>query len=60
MTLDPNATPFIRAAKFETMMRDFNRLREACRSQGTPDVQEAWDKCERWLWAVTPETEGSK
>ena len=50
--------PFVHGAKVETMLRDWQRLRDAIRQHGTPEIQDAWDDCERWISAVTPETEG--
>jgi len=40
---------FMRAAKTETMLRDFNKLREAIRSHDTFATEAAWDSCERWV-----------
>lgn len=40
---------FVRAAKTETMLRDFNRLRDAIRSHDTFATEAAWDNCERWV-----------
>lgn len=41
---------FVAEAREQTRSRDWNRLREAIRQEGTPDIQVAWDKCERWVW----------
>lgn len=46
-----NPTHFGRA-KISTLMRDVNALRESIRREGSPAVQDAWDKCERWVPAV--------
>ena len=40
---------FIQGAKVQTMLRDFNKLREAIRSHDSFATEEAWEKCERWL-----------
>lgn len=41
--------PFVRASMAQTMMRDFNRLREAIRSHDSVKAEAAFDKCERWI-----------
>lgn len=46
--------PFVGAAKVETMMKDFNRLRAAIRSHDTVATETAWDKCERWVGCINP------
>ena len=46
--------PFTRAARAQTMLRDFEKLRRVIRSEGTPDIQDAWDKCERWVGLINP------
>lgn len=48
---------FVRGAKVETMLRDFDRLRRAIRSHDTFATEAAWEKCERWLGSLRPETE---
>ena len=52
MTLEP----FIQGAKVETMQRDFSELREAIRAHDSFAAETAWERCERWLGAVKPET----
>ena len=46
--------PFIRPSRAQTMLRDFDRLRKAIRSEGTEAIQDAWDKCERWTSCIDP------
>lgn len=48
---------FLYQAKVETMARDFNELRRAIRAWNPEAAEAAWDRCERWLGAITPETE---
>lgn len=52
--------PFVSGAKVETMLRDFDNLRRAIRNHDSFAAEAAWEKCERWLVAVTPETEPEK
>jgi hypothetical protein len=40
---------FLQAAKVETMLRDFDRLRQAIRAHDSFATEEAWEKCERWV-----------
>lgn len=47
--------PFVRAAKVETMRRDFNRLRKAIRAHDHEATEEAWEMCERWVDQLRPE-----
>lgn len=46
---------FVGAARLQTKLRDFNRLREAIQSHDTFAIEEAWDKCERWLIQIEHE-----
>lgn len=46
--------PFTRAARVQTMLRDINELRQACRAEGTPAIQDALDNCERWFGQLDP------
>jgi hypothetical protein len=41
--------PFVNAARAQTMLRDFNRLREAIRAHDSFAAEAAWEKCERWI-----------
>lgn len=41
--------PFVQGAKVETMLRDFQRLREAIRAHDSAATEAAWEKCERWI-----------
>lgn len=43
--------------KLSKIRADFNKLRIAVRQEGTPEIQEAWDKVERWLGHVYQESE---
>lgn len=47
---------FVTAARAETMLKDFNRLRKAVRGDNWPDAQAALDKCERWFDQISPNT----
>lgn len=47
--------PFTGAAKVETFFKDFNRLREAIRRHDPEATEAAWDRCERWITAMTPD-----
>lgn len=48
-------------AKIVTLRRDVNALRKAIRAEGTPAVQDAWDKMERWVDRVfTTDQEGTE
>jgi len=40
---------FTQAAKVETMLRDFNLLRQAIRAHDSFAAEAAWEKCERWV-----------
>ena len=50
--------PFVNGAKVETMRRDFHALRIAIRNHDSEATERAWEKCERWLGAVEPNTKG--
>lgn len=41
-------------AKLATIRRDFDKLRTAIRSHASQDAEDAWEKCERWLEAISP------
>ena len=41
-------------AKMSTVRRDFLRLRDAIKKHDPLATEEAWDKCERWLWLDVP------
>ncbi len=48
-------------AKIVTLRRDVNALRKAIRAEGTPAVQDAWEKAERWVDRVfTTDQEGTE
>ena len=47
-------TPFIGAAKVETMLTDFNRLRTAVRNYDPEETEKAFEKCERWIDCINP------
>lgn len=49
--------PFVEGAKVQTMHRDFDALRKAIRSHDTFATEAAWDRCERWLGAVSTKCE---
>lgn len=46
--------PFLRAARAQTMLRDFDRLRRAIREHDSEATEEAWSKCERWVDQLRP------
>lgn len=48
--------PFVQGAKIETMLRDFDALRRAIAAHDSFATEAAWEKCERWLGAVSAET----
>lgn len=48
--------PFVGLAKTETMLRDFNRLRQAIRAHDSFAAERAWDQCERWVDQLRPVT----
>jgi hypothetical protein len=49
-----DAGPFVSGARVETMLRDFNRLREAIRAHDSFATEAAWEKCERWVSCLSP------
>lgn len=48
------ADTFMRPARAQTMLRDFERLRQAIRSHDPEATEAAWDKCERWVSCIDP------
>lgn len=46
--------PFVTAARAQTMLRDFDRLRQAIRSHDNFATEEAWERCERWVDQLRP------
>ncbi|WHZ33447.1 hypothetical protein [Sagittula sp. MA-2] len=55
LCLDDLQAPFIRAARTETMLRDFNRLRRAIRmDHDIIAAEKALDNCERWIGCIDP------
>lgn len=48
--------PFVGAAKAQTMLRDFDRLRRAIREHDSFEAEAAWDRCERWVDQLRPIT----
>lgn len=47
-------TPFVSAARAQTMLRDFDRLRKAIRAWDPEAADKALDKCERWFDLIDP------
>ncbi len=47
-------TLFVTAARAQTMLRDFNRHRQAVAPGDWDDIQDTWDKCERWVDLIDP------
>lgn len=45
---------FMRGARAETMLRDFDRLRRAIRSHDSDATEAAWENCERWVGCINP------
>lgn len=41
---------------YATIRADFQRLRVAIRAHDSFAAEEAWEKCERWLEAISPAT----
>jgi len=41
--------PFMTAARAQTMLRDFDKLRRAIHSHDSFAAEEAFDYCERWI-----------
>lgn len=50
---------FVGAAKAQTMLRDFNKLRDAIRSHDAEATEAAFEKCERWISCIDPNTRAS-
>ena len=51
--------PFLGAAKAQTMLRDFDRLRRAIREDHDIEAAEAaLDQCERWIGCIDPSRVG--
>jgi len=48
------AEPFITAARAETMLRDFDRLRKAIRAWDAEATEAAWVRCEPWIDQLRP------
>lgn len=40
--------------RYATIRRDFQQLRLAIRAHDSFAAEEAWEKCERWLEAISP------
>ena len=56
MTPCKEQQPFVRAARAQTMLRDFAKLRREIRAT-VPDpvkIANAWDDCERWVDLIDP------
>ena len=45
---------FVTAARAQTMLRDFDRLRQAIRAHDSEATEAAWEKCERWVSLIPP------
>jgi len=56
MGCDSAAQPFVTAAKAQTMLRDFDALRQAIRAHDSFAAEAAWDRCERWVDQLRPVT----
>lgn len=52
--------PFVTAARAETMLRDFDRLRQAIQAHDSFAAEAAWDRCERWVDQLRPVTRHEK
>ncbi|QRD50042.1 hypothetical protein JNX05_12040 [Pseudosulfitobacter pseudonitzschiae] len=46
--------PFLQAARTQTMLRDFDRLRRAISAHDSFAAEEAWSNCERWVDQLRP------
>lgn len=53
-------TPFLGAARAQTMLRDFDRLRQAIRAHDSFAAESAWEKCERWVDQLRPVTRNGR
>lgn len=40
--------------KYSTIRRDFDELRSAIRKHDSFATEAAWEKCERWMEAISP------
>ncbi|MEM5541790.1 hypothetical protein WNY61_03475 [Sulfitobacter sp. AS92] len=40
--------------KYATIRRDFDELRSAIRKHNSFATEAAWEKCERWMEAISP------
>ena len=49
MTENQRQDAFVTAARAQTMLRDFNRMRQAIRGGDIIASNDALDKCERWI-----------
>lgn len=47
--------PLFGKVKYATIRRDFNELRSAIRKHDSFAAEAAWEKCERWMEAISPE-----
>ena len=47
-------TPFLNAAKAQTMLRDFDNLRAAIHAHDSFAAEDAFCKCERWIDQLRP------
>ena len=48
------AEPRFGKVKYATIRRDFDKLRTAIRKHDSFAAEEAWEKCERWMEAISP------
>jgi len=54
----PKGQPFVNAARAQTMLRDFDRLRKAVRDHDPFAADAAFDRCERWIDQLQPNKGG--
>ncbi len=47
-------TQYVGAARVQTMLRDFERLRQAIRSGDIEAADKALDRCEPWFGCIDP------
>ncbi len=52
----PKGQPFVNAARAQTMLRDFDRLRKAVRDHDPFAADAALDRCERWIDQLRPQS----
>jgi len=52
--------PFVTAARAQTMLRDFDRLRRAIRAHDPEASEQAFEKVERWIALISPNPEPPK